>query len=138
MALSTLRDLVADGRNILIASSITVEVLRADPDRVYVFNDNLLRRGQSGQASIRQEPNAFGVPTKRLPSMTSLAFFSDQPEEKAAVIQALRDLYRLSLSAAIVFPAGGLGTGPSQMAVNSPDTYRAMCNILAEHFGLQQ
>lgn len=47
----------------------TPELLRANREKIYVFGDNMKRYGKRGQAVIRDEPNAFGVATKRHPSM---------------------------------------------------------------------
>ncbi|MCF6783741.1 hypothetical protein [Stutzerimonas stutzeri] len=122
----------------LTETHLSIELLRANPDRIYVFGDNLQRRGLAGQAVIRCEDNAFGVPTKRAPSMAQSAFFSDQPDEVNAVLQALRELYVLSKSKAVVFPTAGLGTGLAQMATRSPKLYGQMTNILSTHFGFDQ
>ncbi len=117
---------------------LSVELVRSNSDKIYVFGDNLLRRGKAGQAIIRGEPNAFGVPTKRWPSMLASSFFSDQPEEIDAVLTALRELYALSTKNQIVFPSLGLGTGLAQMPTVSPAAYRRMCDILTRHFGFNQ
>lgn len=121
-----------------VARKLSVQLLREHPDRIYVFGDNLLRRGRAGQAVIRDEPNAFGVPTKRLPTMATEAFFSDQDDEREAVVQALRELFVLAKTREVVFPKAGLGTGLAQMARHSPVIYRQMCEILQEHFGFEQ
>ncbi|MBF6615514.1 MAG: hypothetical protein ITG07_02190 [Candidimonas sp.] len=122
----------------LTEARLSIELLRANPDRIYVYGDNLQRRGLAGQAVVRCENNAFGVPTKRAPSMAQSAFFSDQPDEISAVLQALRELYVLSKSKTVVFPVAGLGTGLAQMATRSPKLYGQMTNILTTHFGFDQ
>lgn len=124
--------------NAMVEKRLSVELLRCNPDKIYVFGDNLLRRGTAGQAAIRSEPNAFGIPTKRAPSMAPSAFFSDQPDEVEAVLQALRELYVLARTKAVVFPAAGIGTGLARMATSSPEAYRQMCAILSAHFGFNQ
>lgn len=121
-----------------VVSRYDVALLKSAPDKVFVFGDNLIRRGTAGQAVIRHEPNAFGVPTKRLPSMAANAFFSDQSDEREAVITALRDLYALGRSRIIVFPSSGLGTGLAQMSHRSPSIYEEMTRVLKEHFGFIQ
>ena len=108
----------------------TPGLLRSKPERIFVFGDNLLRKGTAGQAVIRFEPNAFGVPTKRAPSMERSAFFSDRDDEINAIAIALTNT--------VVFPAAGLGTGLARMAECSPEAYSFMCSILKEHFGFDQ
>ena len=61
-------------------------MLRDKPEKIYVFGDNMKRYGKRGQAVIRDEPNAFGVATKRHPSMYDWAFFSDKDDEFECVI----------------------------------------------------
>lgn len=57
---------------------ITRQNLRAAPDTLFVFGDNLERRGLGGQAAeMRDEPSAVGVPTKHQPSRRAEAYFSD-------------------------------------------------------------
>ena len=61
---------------------------------IVLFGDNLLRRGKGGQAVIRDAPNAFGIPTKRSPGRREQDYFSDKPDEIAAVKEALDRLTR--------------------------------------------
>lgn len=114
----------------------TVGLLRKHPEDIFVFGDNLQKAGKGGQAIIRDEPNAFGVPTKRLPKRTADAYFSDLEEEKQAVIESLRDLYRLGKEKVLVFPEGGLGTGLALMKEKSPEAFKRMNEILETHFGV--
>lgn len=122
----------------MVEANLSIELLRSNPDKIYVFGDNLLRRGTAGQAIVRGEPNAFGIPTKRAPSMSPSAFFSDRPDEVQAVLHALRELYVLSRTKTLVFPAAGLGTGLARMATKSPKAYEQMCRVLSAHFGFDQ
>jgi hypothetical protein len=118
-------------------SKITPETCRQHGDKVFVFGDNLIHKGKAGQACIRDEPNSFGIPTKRLPSMSDNAFFSDKDEEFDIILTCLRELYRLSKTTEIVFPLE-IGTGLSKMPDKSPKLYRKMIQILREHFGYKE
>ncbi|HGM8086473.1 TPA: hypothetical protein ACKP9S_002830 [Pseudomonas aeruginosa] len=122
----------------VIEEFYTPELLRSMPEKIFVFGDNLLQRGTKGQAAIRNEPNAFGVPTKRAPSMAEHAFFADREDENSALREALRKLYALGQVRPIVFPAAGIGTGLAQMASRSPELYRWMCGVLRDHFSFDQ
>jgi hypothetical protein len=106
------------------------------PEKIWVFGDNMKAFGKGGQAIIRDEPNAFGIPTKRYPSWDDWAFFSDQPDEIEAVKESLRELWKLSQDKVIVFPEDGIGTGRAKMKEKSPIAYKLMCDILREHFGI--
>jgi hypothetical protein len=101
----------------------TPAMCRAEPDALFVFGDNLARRGKGGQAVIRDEPNAVGIPTKRRPSRDSSAFFTD-----ADLLEAMRaatpDLQRiadhLKAGGAVVWPADGIGTGRAELEHRAP------------------
>lgn len=112
------------------------EVL-ANPEKVYVFGDNLDKSGCGGQAVIRYCHNAFGVPTKRYPSMHEGAFFKDKECERNHVLTALRELYTIGKNRRLVFPVDGIGTGRARMKEKSPLIYHEMCEILQKHFGVR-
>ena len=117
--------------------TLSVQLVRTHPEKVYVYGDNLKHFGKGGQAIIRYEPNAFGIPTKRYPSWDDWAFFSDQPDEIEAVKVSLRELWKLGQDKVIVFPEDGIGTGRAKMKEKSPIAYEMMCGILSEHFGIR-
>lgn len=113
----------------------TSKLLYENQEKIFVFGDNMVRKGKGGQAVIRDCPNAFGIATKRYPSMNEDAFFSDQPDEFDVVMNDLRQLYKLSKSHTIVFPVGGIGTGLAQMEKRSFAIWSKMCWILKDYFG---
>jgi len=58
---------------------ITREELQRHPELIFVFGDNMLRKGFGGQAKeMRGEPNAVGVPVKWRPSRDAGAYFTDR------------------------------------------------------------
>lgn len=103
------------------------EDLIANRDTVYVFGDNMARKGFGGQArEMRHEPNAIGVPTKWYPSMTDDAFFNDSDYEN--VVEVLKKDFAsikdaMQSGKKVVFPADGLGTGLSQLPSRSPKIF---------------
>ena len=76
----------------------SVEDCNNNPDKIYVFGDNLIHKGKGGQAIIRDCHNAYGIPTKRLPSMDSDSFFNDEFDEYEAVKSAIEKLIVLKHS----------------------------------------
>lgn len=54
---------------------ITLRYLRENPNHVFVFGDNKLRRGKKGAAILRDEPNAYGFITKKYPSFNNDAYY---------------------------------------------------------------
>lgn len=55
---------------------ITKEFLRNNPNYIFVFGDNTLRKGKAGAAKLRDEPNTYGFITKKFPSNRDNAFFT--------------------------------------------------------------
>ncbi len=109
---------------VLFQERITRAEIRKHRDRLYVFGDNLERKGYGGQArECRGEPNAIGIPTKQAPSMRESAFFSDADyelwaESTKAAWNTLRDAVLDGKT--VVFPKAGLGTGLAQLAERAP------------------
>lgn len=101
---------------------ITREDLRANPDKVYVFGDNVERRGYGGQAKeMRGEPNAIGVVTKWAPSMSSRGFFDDTRECRELVEHDLARVQKaLDEGRTVVVPKDGIGTGLSRLPFVAP------------------
>lgn len=113
----------------------TKDLLRQQPDKIFVFGCNMKRYGKGGQAIIRDEPNAFGIATKRYPSRDDWAYFSDKEDEKEFVLQDLRNLYKIAQHKTIIFPSAGIGTGLAEMEKRSPVIWNMMCDVLLNHFG---
>lgn len=101
-------------------------MLRAEPEKLFVFGDNLLERGFGGQAKeMRGEPNAVGLPTKRSPSMCESAFFASHPRDYLKVqIHARAAQNRLwehvVNGGVVVWPNSGIGTGLAQLETRAP------------------
>lgn len=94
---------------------------QANPEAVFVFGDNLIKKGEAGQAVIRNEPNTFGVPTKKLPLMSTDSFFSDAYSEYEAARSALKHLWRIHLlNKVVVLPKQKIGSGLARLQDNSP------------------
>lgn len=101
--------------------------LKANPDVLYLFGDNLQRVGLGGQArEMRGEENAVGVATKRAPGMREGDFFSDADYDEVTPI-IYRDIYRARWhhlgGGAVVIPLDGLGTGLSELPQRAPRIY---------------
>jgi hypothetical protein len=116
---------------------ITREYVRANRNKVFLFGDNLERRGFGGQAAaLRGEPNAVGIPTKKGPSYKDDAFFSDDEFEqnKAAIDAAFAKVMNVVAQTirTIVIPTDGLGTGRAQLRRRAPRTFAYLQKRLAE------
>jgi len=110
-----------------IIDHYTEAIVKSFPDKIFVFGDNLVRRGKGGQAIIRDLPNTFGIPTKRIPSTHIKAYFSDQQDEVNAVVDALLELKKMwEAGSTLVFPKQGFGKGLAKMNMYSPALYEKM------------
>lgn len=101
---------------------------KRNPAVLYVFGDNMIGKGDAGQACIRYEPNSIGCPTKHLPAMTEKAFFSDDDWKDGNVRHALIDFFDkvaavLRSGKDVSFPQDGLGTGLAQLERRAPKIY---------------
>jgi hypothetical protein len=103
--------------------------LRRNRDVLYVFGDNIARKGLGGQAKeMRGEPNAVGVATKRFPHHDEDAYFEETPEaidaQKAIIDQDMKPLFEhLKRGGIVIWPADGIGTGIAELKTRAPTTY---------------
>lgn len=122
-----------------IQKIFSVKDCNNNPNKIYIFGDNLYGIGKGGQAVIRDCHNAYGIPTKRLPSMDLDSFFNDEFDEYEAVKFAIEKLAVMKYSrkkVTFVFPTDGLGTGLAQMKIKSPKLFKYMNEQLNKHFGV--
>jgi hypothetical protein len=118
---------------IIYQKIIKREDLRANPDVLYVFGDNIVRQGYGGQAGeMRGEPNAVGIATKVTPDVGKYSFFTDDDYEKALkfihedmqpVFDALED------DKIVVVPLDGIGTGLADLPNKAPKVYKYICEL---------
>lgn len=47
-----------------------------NPDHIFVFGDNTVRKGKGGAAALRDMPNTHGFITKKFPSNKSESFYT--------------------------------------------------------------
>lgn len=105
-------------------------MLKAEPDKFFVFGDNLERSGYGGQAKeMRGEPNAIGIPTKIAPYMHDDAFFTDK-SLKDTCMKILPDYLFveavLQAGHTVVWPSHNIGTGLSAVADKAPVLWSLM------------
>ncbi len=106
---------------------ITRRMLQVEPDALFVFGDNIERRGYGGQArEMRGEPNAVGIPTKAWPSMTEGSFFTDSDLDLWLQESAPHRDRLLEHRGKIVWPADGIGTGLAELQKRAPSIWQAI------------
>ncbi len=117
----------------------SVKVVRQFPSHIFVFGDNIVGWGKGGQACIRDEQNAFGIPTKLYPSMDARSFFSDEIETaRDFVFDSIDRLVNVCIitNGIATFPAAGLGTGRAELPTRAPKLYADMCDYIYEQFSV--
>lgn len=99
---------------------ITREYVRANPDLVFLFGDNVASYGRAGQAKeMRSEPNCYGIPTKWFPSREESAYFTDIKFEKIKIY--IDDAFAaVPKDKHIVISSGGIGTGLAELPKRAP------------------
>lgn len=101
--------------------------VRTRPDHLFIFGDNDIECGKGGQAIIRDEPNAMGIPTKKYPTMRNNAFYSDNEyEDNQKKIDNAIELILNALSKykVLVLPKDGFGTGLAKLPEKAPKTFQ--------------
>jgi len=118
----------------------SVEDARKNPRSIFVFGDNDIHVGKGGQATIRDEPNAFGIPTKKAPSLRESAFYTDDDfsDNVEKIDKAVVNLMNGILSPKydnIYLPENGLGTGLAQLDTRAPRTFKYLLERVKEISG---
>ncbi len=111
--------------------SITRSFIQSHRSWLFIYGDNLIHRGYGGQAKeCRGESNTIGIPTKRFPSMSPLAFFSDEDFESITITMdhALFDVNLSSYEKIIVLPH--IGEGRAQLPQCAPFIYKYLVKML--------
>jgi hypothetical protein len=116
----------------------TVEDVRNKPNYLFLFGDNDIQKGTGGQAIIRYEPNAFGIPTKKLPNFHPKSFYYDSEYENniskinSAINKLIKYLERNKEIIGIYFPENGFGTGLANLQKNAQNTLKYLNDKMEE------
>ena len=102
---------------------------RENPNYLFVFGDNDIKKGKKGQAVIRDEPNALGIPTKKFPSFNISSFYYDSEFEdnKKKIDLAINNIIKNFMKkkyTRLVIPSNGFGTGLSKLNIKAPKTFK--------------
>jgi hypothetical protein len=100
---------------------LTVERVRENPKSAYLFADSLSGKGKRGQAVIRDEPNAFGIPVKKTYSGRLMHFSDDDFVTNKEAIDAAFDAIPDDMD--VVVPSAGLGSGAAKLEEKAPKTF---------------
>ena len=112
--------------------------IRLAPNVLFMFGDNMQRRGLGGQAAeMRGELNAVGVPTKWSPGITEADYFTDMDlgnDQVRSRIDAAfgRVEHWLRIGNDVVIPTDDIGTGRAQLERRAPVLLRYINDKIAE------
>lgn len=104
----------------------TREIVETNPNWLFIYGDNNIKKGLGGQAIIRGLPNTLGVPTKKYPSNAINSFYTDFEyidnikRIRKAINKIIKNEYKYEY---IIFPENGLGTGLADLPTKAPKTY---------------
>lgn len=111
-----------------VVKMFTPSLLKSRSDDIFVFGDNMERRGKGGQAAVcRDKPNAVGIPTKWGPRRDEDAYFTDDDfaRVKDTITQDFLKLVEHARNGGtVIFPEDGIGTGRAELDTRAPRIYR--------------
>jgi DNA polymerase elongation subunit (family B) len=113
---------------------ITRQIVKDNPDKIFIFGDNDLREGFGGQAKeMRNEKNAIGIVTKKAPSTTDDCYYNDDEFElnkKKINLDLKIIINEIKKGKCIVIPSSGIGTGLAKLQEKAPKTFKFLQNSL--------
>ena len=115
---------------------ITRDKIKENPDVLYLFGDNLLRKGLGGQAKeMRGEPNTLGIVSKKYPSNDISSFYTDEDfypwlEVFSSDIRSLAEKINSGQYKALVIPP--IGVGLADLQNKAPRIYKYLKTTLDE------
>jgi len=107
--------------------------VRQNSEWLFVFGDNDAQRGKKGQAIVRGEFNAIGVPTKKFPNYDSKSYYKDEElkENERKISYAFNKIKESNFDI-ICFPENQLGTGLADLQNRAPKTFDFLQNCIRD------
>lgn len=90
---------------------ITKSYLRNNPDHIFVFGDNLKRKGYGGAAKLRDEPNTYGFITKKAPNNNDGSFYKPDEYKQKFDVELKRLIKEIEYKQKSIFLITKLGAG---------------------------
>lgn len=111
-----------------VVKFFTRDLVKTNPDKLFVFGDNDARVGDSGQAAAcRGEPNAIGIRTKKYPGGLDQDYYTDEEllQNRMKISEDFINVHNALIKGqTVVVPEDGIGTGLAQLATRAPETLR--------------
>lgn len=90
---------------------ITKSYLRNNPNHIFVFGDNLKRKGYGGAATLRDEPNTYGFITKKAPNNNDGSFYTPDEYKEKFDVELKRLIKEIEKNPDKIFLISKLGAG---------------------------
>ena len=123
----------------LIPIHLTAEFIWKHPEIIFVFDDNILRRGNVGSAKIcRGYPNCYGIATKRSDCRDErVCYMNDDLEDVYCRIieQDIKAVPRDDGRRIYVIP--GIGEGYAKLPEKAPKVWEYLQRRLKEEFNYE-
>lgn len=116
-----------------VCNIYTRAFVKQHPDKLFIFGDNVERKGGGGQAVIRGLPNVFGIATKWAPTYCSDDYFSDLNRECLPIIATDLSCLKARLAEQpqpLVYPVAGIGTGRAMLQTMAPNLLKYLTEQL--------
>lgn len=112
----------------IASEEITREEAEKNPDKIYLFSDNLADLGDTtptsrGSGVIKGLDNAIGIPTKKNRGTGTGSYWTDADYDE--FVEYFEDILDEASNSGktIVFPKDGIGQGTSQLKIKAPAIY---------------
>jgi len=90
---------------------ITKSYLRQNPNHIFVFGDNLKRKGYGGAAKLRDEPNTYGFITKKAPNNNDGSFYKPYEYKEKFGVELKRLIKNIENNPDKIYLISKLGAG---------------------------
>ncbi len=111
----------------------TLNNVKERHDYIFIFGDNDIENGTGGQATIRGQPNAMGIPTTKTPDVhyTDAEYLDNVKKIKASICK-IKCVLKSGEFNKVVFSSGGLGTDIAQLKEHAPFTFAKLNQLVDE------
>ena len=113
---------------------ITRDYIRENQNKIFLFGDNLVRKGYGGQArEMRGEPNSIGIVTKRVPAQYPKAYIYDTDNDIEDIKKIIdNDFASIPNNIVVVVPYDGLGSGLARLNETAPLLFKYIKNKIEQ------
>ena len=120
-----------------IPKHLTRTFIREHKEILFVFGDNLMRRGEAGQAAAcRYQKNAAGIPTKRMPCVSDQAWMDDRLSQVYInyIEDAIQEILNKKHLYERVYVIPWIGEGLAELPTRAPIVFAYLIRRLEEEF----